>query len=227
MNSKWLNKMLFAIGIWGTSSAVMTVLYKKANHTHKNGFDGIALTFDDGPHPLYTPKLLDLLKKYDVKATFFVVGQQAQLYPEIIQRMQEEGHAIGIHHYRHTSNWLMTPFASKKEIEKCANIIHDITGVVPVLYRPPWGHVTPFTALIAKRYRIVLWTRHFSDWRTSRIQYTLKNELIKATKDGSIFLLHDNGQTIGANEDAPHYMLHHLESYLRQVAHTTNFVVLR
>ena len=73
------------------------------------GRNEFALTFDDGPDPRFTPLLLDLLKKYDAKATFFVVGSNAERYPELIRRIHEEGHLIGIHNYVHKTNWLMRP----------------------------------------------------------------------------------------------------------------------
>ena len=72
------------------------------NRSHVKG--KMALTFDDGPNPLYTPRLLDMLKKYNVKATFFVVGSFAEKHPDLINRMDQEGHDLAIHHYKHTSN---------------------------------------------------------------------------------------------------------------------------
>lgn len=178
-------------------------------------------------HPIYTPQLLDLLKEFDIQVTFFVVGEHAQAYPAIIKRMYKEGHAIGIHHYKHTSNWVMPPYKVKREIEQCAHVIEQITGKRPTLYRPPWGHLNACVPLLTKPYRIVLWTRHFTDWRIAHIQHTLEADLVEATKAGGIFLLHDNGQTLGADEDAPKYMLKHLEGYLRKHAHTAKFVTLR
>lgn len=227
MEKKWIKRALYATGALLSYSIVATAIYKKTDVVERSCSEGIALTFDDGPHPIYTPKLLDLLKTFQIKATFFVVGEHAEAYPEIIARMHKEGHVIGIHHYRHTSNWLLAPQQAKQEIERCAKVIEQITGEQPIFYRPPWGHLNAFTPLVANGYRTVLWTRHFKDWRIAQIEHTLKDELTNATKEGSIFLLHDNGQTLGADEEAPHYMLVHLEQYLQQHADTTKFVVLR
>lgn len=97
------------------------------------------LTFDDGPDPHYTPLLLDLLKRYDAKATFFVVGSHAERHPEIIKRMHDEGHLIGIHNYVHKTNWLMRPATVRKQIDRTDEIIFSITGERSTYYRPPWG----------------------------------------------------------------------------------------
>ncbi|WP_341300916.1 polysaccharide deacetylase family protein [Lysinibacillus sp. FSL H8-0500] len=227
MKKRLAKTVLFATGGLLFYSIAATAIYKKTLLVQTSCREGVALTFDDGPHPIYTPQLLDLLKEFDIHATFFVVGKQAQAYPAIIKRMHEEGHTIGIHHYQHTSNWLMLPQKVKKEIEQCAQIIEQITGERPTLYRPPWGHLNVCVPMLAKPYRIVLWTRHFTDWRIACIQHTLEADLVEAAKAESILLLHDNGQTLGADENAPKYMLEHLASYLRKHAHTTKFVTLR
>ncbi|KPD00021.1 Peptidoglycan-N-acetylmuramic acid deacetylase PdaC [Geobacillus sp. BCO2] len=104
--------------------------------------DCLALTFDDGPDPYYTPKLLDLLKKYGVKATFFVVGRKVERYPDIVRRMAEEGHEIGIHNYRHISNWLLPPLWLDWGVRRAAKAIERATGKQPMYYRPPWGILT-------------------------------------------------------------------------------------
>ena len=99
----------------------------------------IALTFDDGPNPEYTPQLLDLLKKYGVKASFFVVGSKVKAYPDIIKRMSQEGHTIGIHHYDHISSWILSPFQLKKQLQMTEQAIMECTHEKVTFYRPPWG----------------------------------------------------------------------------------------
>ena len=100
---------------------------------------GIALTFDDGPNPEYTTQLLDLLKKYDVKASFFVVGSKVKRNTEIIKRMHQEGHTIGIHHYR--SYFKLDPYSIsiKKTTKMTEQAIHDCTNEEVAFYRPPLG----------------------------------------------------------------------------------------
>src|SRR5256885_2191204 len=86
----------------------------------KDSSDKISFTFDDGPNPIYTPQLLDLLKHHHIQATFFVVGSKAEKYPELIARMHNEGHLIGIHNYVHKSNWFMAPWTTRRHLNKTA-----------------------------------------------------------------------------------------------------------
>ncbi|MGG6432873.1 polysaccharide deacetylase family protein [Anoxybacillus sp. D401a] len=176
---------------------------------------GVALTFDDGPDPVYTPQLLDLLKKYNVKATFFVVGWKAKKYPHLIKRMYKEGHTIGLHHYYHTSNWFLPPFVAEWELERSARTIEHITGVRPVYYRPPWGHLNIWTVLMQKKYKIVMWTYILGDWKASLGVDRLYERLTNSITDGAIIVLHDSGSTIGADEHAPANMLRALEQLLQ------------
>ena len=108
------------------------------------GSNDFALTFDDGPDPLYTPRLLDLLKQYNMKATFFLVGSHAEKHPEVVKRIHSEGHLIGIHNYVHKSNWFMRPVTVRKQVKRTDDIIYSITGERSSYYRPPWGIVNLF-----------------------------------------------------------------------------------
>ncbi|HEY2493530.1 MAG TPA: polysaccharide deacetylase family protein, partial [Paenibacillus sp.] len=131
------------------------------------GKRAFALTFDDGPDPQYTPQLLDLLKQYHAKGTFFVVGSNAEQHPELIKRMHDEGHLIGIHNYTHKTNWLMRPRTVRNQIMKTDKIIHDITGERTSYYRPPWGIINLFDFSKRNQFKIVLWSSMFGDWRES------------------------------------------------------------
>ena len=170
----------------------------------------VAFTFDDGPHPKYTPMLLDLLKQYKVKATFFVVGSRAEQYPELIRRIHEEGHEIGIHNYTHKSNWIMLPRTVRRQhLERSADIVERITGKRPVLYRPPWGIMNFFDFWLPRSFRIVLWSVTGGDWSLDGekdIEW-LTRRLLKRIKDGSVVLLHDCGETAGAKPESPGIML--------------------
>lgn len=129
------------------------------------GLNEFALTFDDGPDPRFTPLLLDLLKKYDAKATFFVVGSNAERYPELIRRIHAEGHLIGIHNYVHKTNWLMRPATVRRQIQRTNDIIYNIIGERSTYYRPPWGIVNLFDISKRRQVEIVLWSVMFGDWR--------------------------------------------------------------
>ena len=102
---------------------------------------GAVLTFDDGPHPNTTPHILDILKKRNLKATFFVLGLQAKKYPEIIKRIHDEGHIVGNHTYGHKDLTKLKPAQIKTEIENTNNLIEKITGEKPKFIRPPYGAV--------------------------------------------------------------------------------------
>ena len=186
---------------------------------------GIALTFDDGPHPVYTMQLLDLLKHYQIQATFFVVGQNVRDYPEVVERMHKEGHQIGIHHDRHTSSWLLTPSQLSYEIKGTHRAIKTVTGDSPTLYRPPWGFLNAATLFVTKSYQIILWSHVFHDWKIGSCKSGLLEGLRNTPADGSIVLLHDDGTNRGADDEAPAYMLDKLSVYLEEaVANGVEFV---
>jgi peptidoglycan-N-acetylglucosamine deacetylase len=184
---------------------------------------GMAITFDDGPNPEYTEQLLDLLKKYGVKATFFVVGSKVKKYPEIIKRMSNEGHTIGIHHFNHVSSWILSPFQLKIQLKQTERAIQECTNEKVVFYRPPWGHFNLFTLFLSKKYQIVMWSAIFGDWK---VQTSLLEKLRKTTEPGSILLLHDCGETWGADSTAPKFMMENLEVFLRE-NQGTKFITLK
>ncbi|MGR6342060.1 polysaccharide deacetylase family protein [Priestia megaterium] len=185
----------------------------------------VAFTFDDGPNPIYTPILLDLLKENNVKATFFVVGTKVEKYPELIQRMHNEGHLIGIHNYLHHSNWFMSPWKVRKGLEETAKVIEAITGVTPIYYRPPWGMLNLFDFVRKGTYKIILWSIMAEDWRTSGGSEKIKHRLAKI-KGGDVILLHDCGDTFGAEIDAPRNTINALKDVLKAVK-TKGFTCVR
>ncbi len=173
----------------------------------------LALTFDDGPNPHYTPQLLDLLKQYDCKATFFVVADKVKEHPQLVQRMVTEGHNIGIHHYTHTDSWYLTPFGTKREIERSAELIEKTIGGRPVYYRPPYGRLNWFTFRYAKEYTLVLWSSIFQDWKVQD-PGQLKEKMLDRLSDGEIYLLHDDGSNRTADTTAPESTIQALERFL-------------
>lgn len=177
---------------------------------------GIALTFDDGPDPEYTPQLLDLLKQYNIKATFFVLGAKAAEHPELIRRIHKEGHLVGVHNFRHRSNALMTPWKVRKQLRHSIRTIEDIIGVTPVYYRPPWGIFNLFDIFLFRKFRVVLWSLIVEDWISKGGAQRIKNRIMVKIKHGDVIVLHDSGQTFGADEDAPAYMLRALSEVLEE-----------
>ncbi|MGG1555303.1 polysaccharide deacetylase family protein [Paenibacillus ferrarius] len=208
----------FLIGLCGYSF-IPTVIVRGIggkSFYKRNRSTGIALTFDDGPDPTYTPQLLDLLRKYRIQAAFFVLGSKAEQHPELIKRMQDEGHLIGIHNYRHWSNALLTPKRVRKQLQDTENVIVGITGSKPMYYRPPWGVINVFDFLLARKYQFVLWTLMVKDWRCSGGKERIKRKLLARLKHNDIIVLHDSGQTLGADRFAPRYMLEALEEFLAE-----------
>ena len=149
----------------------------------------VALTFDDGPHPYYTEQLLDGLKKRGVKATFFVTGEHASLHPEVIERMDEEGHLIGNHSQNHIQ------LTKEQTMEACDQIkwtnekIKSITGQAPVYVRPPFGSWSDELENLVPM-KVVLWSVDPLDWKTQN-KNSIVRHIVSHAEDGGIILLHD------------------------------------
>ncbi|ALA44018.1 polysaccharide deacetylase [Paenibacillus peoriae] len=184
------------------------------------GEQPIALTFDDGPDPEFTPLLLDLLKKYNIKGTFFVLGRKAEKYPDLIQRMHNEGHLVGIHNYVHWSNALMSPKRVREQVNKTANVINRIIGEKAFYYRPPWGVINLFDFFLMKQFRMILWSVIVGDWKSSGGKQKIKQRLLSKLRGGAVIVLHDSGQTFGADRDAPAYMLEALNEFIIEALYT-------
>jgi peptidoglycan/xylan/chitin deacetylase (PgdA/CDA1 family) len=156
----------------------------------------VALTFDDGPSR-YTPRILDILDKYDVKATFFAIGKNVERYPDIACRIVSEGHVIGNHTYSHPF-WapMETPGRIKSEVDQAEAAIQKTTGVSTNLFRPPHGWRSPWMAQMLKKnnYTVVTWTVSPDDWSGIGSDVVSKRVLAK-THSGAIILLHDGLET--------------------------------
>lgn len=154
-------------------------------HRHDNNEMKIALTFDDGPHPVLTPKILDILKKHQVKATFFIVGENANNYPEVVERILNEGHEIGNHTYTHDK-------IDRGEIERCEKTIYELTDYRTKLFRPPEGLINNAikSASASLGYDIILWNIDTRDWDHTSPNDICKN-VISNICVGSIILMHD------------------------------------
>lgn len=156
----------------------------------------IHLTFDDGPHPLATPKVLDILKARGIKATFFLIGKNVVQFPDIGQRILEEGHSIGNHTYGHSSMVFRSNNFQVNEIQKANDSIQKITGAAPELFRPPYGYFdyTTLKAANSCGHHVVLWSIDSLDFKNLPNENIAKKVVAKA-KTGSILLFHDNHLT--------------------------------
>jgi peptidoglycan-N-acetylglucosamine deacetylase len=164
-----------------------------ANRSRVDGARCVALTFDDGPDPVYTPKLLDLLREKGVKATFFVVGKRTDQHPEIVRRAWAEGHLVANHTWSHYSLFcFLLPRRLRAEIERGSESVRRSCGVPPRLFRSPVGLRHPLLGLYLKDARLeyVSWTIRTRDTLTANSSVLARRILNKAAS-GDIILLHD------------------------------------
>ncbi|QTD40662.1 polysaccharide deacetylase family protein [Sporosarcina sp. Te-1] len=165
----------------------------------------IALTFDDGPHRKYTAEILDLLKKHEAKATFFIVGANAEKNPEVVLRMYEEGHELANHTYSHKSRMSVSRLI--QELKKTDETIYAITGYSSTLFRPVEGVYTDeiVDAVSKEGYQLVMWSWHLDtlDWKNPGVNKIVKF-VLDGAKEGNVVLFHDGGgnrrQTVAALE---------------------------
>ena len=154
----------------------------------------VYLTFDDGPVPEATPWVLDLLKKYNAKATFFCIGENVAKNPEVLKRIVIEGHAIGNHTYNHLNGWQTKKSDYIDNVADCENSIYTLLKRETKLFRPPYGKLTSSQAneLLRRGYKIVMWDILSADFDTSVSAEECTNNVLKNIKPGSIVIFHDS-----------------------------------
>ncbi len=179
------------------SAAETRITYRRVDN------DGmkIALTFDDGPHPYYTRQILEILDKYNVKATFFFVGQNIENYPETAELVYKAGHEIGNHTYTHSRVKAMERGELLSELNRCDDAIYEIDEYRPRLFRPPEGAFDDEVENAAKAldYSIILWSIDTRDWEHMPPKKILSG-VLSSVKSGDIILMHDY---IGRNSPTP------------------------
>lgn len=154
--------------------------------------NSIALTFDDGIDSVYTNRLLDLLSRYNIKATFFVVANSVIENSDILKRMVSEGHTIGLHSLDHKSALLKGYIYTKRDFETSLKIMKE-NDLNIKYYRPPWGHVNLFTLRYVYKYnlRLILWNVMVGDWKKFFTAEDIERRLLKEIDRGDIICLHD------------------------------------
>lgn len=169
-------------------NGISSIVYRSNKAKSKK----IALTFDDGPHPRYTERILNILDKYNVRATFFVIGKNVENYPSVISLIKEKGHEIGNHSYSHTNESTMDKRKISEEMEKCEDLIYKETGLRPKVFRPPQGDFSDKVEGVAlsKGYSIVLWSVDTRDWEHASPQ-SIFSRVDSETTGGDIILMHD------------------------------------
>lgn len=157
----------------------------------------VALTFDDGPHPHATPSILDLLDQYNAKATFFVVGVNAEKYPWLVKEIHKRGNEVGNHGFSHKISSYNDANFAKNDLEKNEELICRLTGQKPHLVRPPGGFLSRALVEYCQSRGLIIvtwtWNMDFKDWKASEPK-TLARSIVENVKPGQIILLHDGGE---------------------------------
>ena len=154
---------------------------------------GYALTFDDGPHAQGTPAVLELLAAVDVRATFFLVGEQVQRNPALAREIVAAGHGIGLHCQRHRNLLRLTPLQVRADIDRAESAIGEATGLAPTLYRPPYGVLNAAALRLAhaRGWRTLLWSHWGRDWEKRATAESIRALVTDGAGEGSVLLLHD------------------------------------
>jgi peptidoglycan/xylan/chitin deacetylase (PgdA/CDA1 family) len=157
------------------------------------GASGVALTFDDGPHPEGTPAVLEVLAAAGARATFFVIGEQVERRPELVVRILAEGHAVALHGYRHRLQLRLTAAAVAEDIRRGAAVLQDAAGVAPAWHRPPYGIYSPAGLRAAREAGLspLLWSRWGKDWRKFTTPGRIARRATHGVIGGDVILLHD------------------------------------
>ena len=159
-------------------------------HMPKTGEKTLYLTFDDGPHPLITPKVLEILRRYDAKATFFCIGNNVKLYPETFEMVKREGHSVGCHTFNHENGWKTNTDDYIKSFESANELIHSN------LFRPPHGKIKRSElsqlSTLNSKLKIVAWTVIAYDWDHALSHEDVYQNVVRNADDGAIVAFHDS-----------------------------------
>jgi len=170
----------------------------------------LALTFDDGPNPIWTPRLLDLLARRDVRATFFLVGSRAQAEPSLVRQIVAAGHLIGNHSWSHLNLALASSRTIDEQIYRATETLEEITGLPITFFRPPFGARRPATLRIARRLGLtpVLWNAMTSDWKNPSadaiaLRLQTKIDRLYLRSQAANIVLHDGSHSNPSADRAP------------------------
>jgi peptidoglycan/xylan/chitin deacetylase (PgdA/CDA1 family) len=186
---------------------ILKRIYPNQTWSYPTSEKKIYLTFDDGPTPNITGWVLEQLKTYRAKATFFLVGQNAERYPQIVSAIRREGHSIGNHTYRHLNGWMIATKPYMKDILKCNELLQS------KLFRPPYGRIKRTqTRMMMNRYRVIMWDVLSGDFDPAITGKKCLQNVIENTKPGSIVVFHDSMKAADRLQYALPRMLEHFSS---------------
>jgi peptidoglycan/xylan/chitin deacetylase (PgdA/CDA1 family) len=155
---------------------------------------GVALTFDDGPDPRSTPAILEQLQRAGARATFFVIGRKVEAHPELVKAIVEGGHALGLHGYAHERLFsFRSPRYIRADLERCLELVHELVGERPRLFRAPIGHISPAMARVARELdlQVIGWSVRGVDGWSGAKPDVVAGRVVSRIRDGAIVLLHD------------------------------------
>jgi peptidoglycan/xylan/chitin deacetylase (PgdA/CDA1 family) len=177
--------------------------------THAENEKVLYLTFDDGPHPRATPFVLDTLRAYDGKATFFCIGKNVQEHPDIYKRILEEGHRVGNHTQHHLNGWKTRDKIYLQDISQAARFIDSD------LFRPPYGRISAFQASVLRNppfnYKVVMWDILSADFDRKISPERCTRNVIRHARSGSIVVFHDSEKAFPRLETALPVVLEHFQ----------------
>ena len=187
--------IIFILILYSFYGVIPTIYYRCFSRKAIKNFGTkgyIILSFDDGIDKVYTEKLLDLLNKYDIKVTFFVLAKTIDENSKIVKRMIDEGHLIGLHSLEHKCPLFKGYFYTKYDFEYSMEIFKR-NNIDLIYFRPPWGVLNLCTLKYIKKYnlKLILWDTMVGDWRKFSTSRDIEKKIIKKVKDGSIICLHD------------------------------------
>lgn len=178
------------------------MLYPRATWRKDPAERAVYITFDDGPIPEVTPWVLDVLDRYNVKATFFVVGDNVRKHPEVFRQIVERGHAVGNHTYHHISGHIHGNYHFKEDVEECAEIMRATAAVpqssLPPLFRPPHGWMKRKQyRYVANHCRVIMWDLVTRDYSSRLTADDVLHNIKRYARPGSIITFHDSLKSIG------------------------------
>lgn len=179
-----------------SSYSIQHSIYLKSFCKNRAAIGKVALTFDDGVDPDITEKLLEILKKYDIKATFFIIGKKAEEHPDLVKLIVQHGHSIGNHSYTHSVRFtLKTAKGVIHELRTTNDILEKISGLEKIKYfRPPFGVTNPNIARAVKRLNMnpIGWSIRSLDTKKNKCREFIAKRVLNKLKGGDVILLHDN-----------------------------------
>ncbi|MBA4155029.1 polysaccharide deacetylase family protein [Flavobacterium sp.] len=180
--------------LWIKTNRLIKFIFSNYVWNISNGEKKVYLTFDDGPTPEITEWVLEQLKTYNAKATFFCIGNNMAKHPEIFKRLLNEGHTIGNHTQNHVKGWKTENNTYFEEVEKCDEVISKHTNIDSKLFRPPYGKIKPSQSIYLRKigYKIIMWDVLSADFDTTISKEKCLENVLKNVESGSIIVFHDS-----------------------------------